>query len=144
MTEPVAYLLSDRLAPLPEVIPAWRINDFRHLNGARWTVTPLYAGAMAGGPAERALADDILSELVRARAKFPGKNVTFAALSEEVGELATALFEEGSDRVRHEAVQVAVMAMRVVLDGDHCFDDWRRDKGLDPLDPALRGAGGEP
>jgi hypothetical protein len=52
---------------------------------------------------------------------------------EEVGELATALFEENKDRVRQEAVQVAVMAMRVVLDGDHTFDNWREEKGLDKL-----------
>lgn len=82
---------------------------------------------------ERQLADDILAELVRARTKFPGKNVTFAALVEEVGELATATFEESRDRVRKEAVQVAVMAMRMVLDGDHTFDDWRASKGLDAL-----------
>lgn len=88
--------------------------------------------------AEQALAADILAELIRARAKFPGKNVTFAALVEEVGELATATFEESSDRVRKEAVQVAVMAMRMVLDGDHCFDSWRAEKGLDHLDPARR------
>lgn len=76
---------------------------------------------------------DIQKELKRAREKFPGKNVTFAAMVEEVGELATALFEENKDRVRQEAVQVAVMAMRVVLDGDHTFDNWREEKGLDKL-----------
>lgn len=83
--------------------------------------------------AEQELLEQIRSELARARAKFPGKNVTFAALVEEVGELATATFEEGRDRVREEAVQVAVMAMRMVLDGDHTFDDWRAERGLDPL-----------
>lgn len=82
---------------------------------------------------EATLSAEILAELTRARAKFPGKNVTFAALVEEVGELATATFEEGRDRVRKEAVQVAVMAMRMVLDGDHTFDDWRASKGLDCL-----------
>ena len=87
---------------------------------------------------EQQLADEILAELVRARAKFPGKNVTFAALVEEVGELATAVFEESAERVRKEAVQVAVMAMRMVLDGDHTFDEWRARKGLDHLDPAQR------
>ena len=93
---------------------------------------------------EDLLAGEILAELTRARAKFPGKNVTFAALVEEVGELATAVFEEGADRVRKEAVQVAVMAMRMILDGDHCFEPWRAEKGLDPLDPALRALkGGE-
>jgi hypothetical protein len=82
---------------------------------------------------EQVLADEILRELVCARSKFPGKNVTFAALVEEVGELATATFEESRARVRKEAVQVAVMAMRMVLDGDHTFDDWRSSKGLDAL-----------
>lgn len=94
--------------------------------------------------AEEALCSEILAELTRARTKFPGKNVTFAALVEEVGELATATFEESADRVRKEAVQVAVMAMRMILDGDHCYEPWRAEKGLDPLDPALRALkGGE-
>ncbi len=87
---------------------------------------------------EELLAGEILAELSRARAKFPGKNVTFAALIEEVGELATATFEESADRVRKEALQVAVMAMRMILDGDHCYEPWRAEKGLDPLDPELR------
>lgn len=81
--------------------------------------------------------DEVLSavanELARARAKFPGENVTFAALVEEVGELATALFSEEAAAVRAEAVQVAVMALRVILDGDHTFAAWRRDRDLDPL-----------
>ena len=76
---------------------------------------------------------DIRNELLRARTKFPGKNVTFAALVEEVGELATATFEEPRANVRKEAVQVAVMAMRMILDGDHTFDAWRLMKGLDAL-----------
>lgn len=82
---------------------------------------------------ETELCDEILAELSRARDKFPGKNVTFAALVEEVGELAKATFEEPRDNVRKEAVQVAVMAMRMVLDGDHTFDDWRASRSLDPL-----------
>ena len=45
------------------------------------------------------LLSEILRELSRARAKFPGKNVTFAALVEEVGELATAL-AAGDDSAR--------------------------------------------
>lgn len=82
---------------------------------------------------EVTLLNEIDAELGRARAKFPGKNVTFAALVEEVGELATATFEEPRANVRKEAVQVAVMAIRMVLDGDHTFDDWRASKNLDPL-----------
>ncbi|AET73323.1 hypothetical protein EMVG_00037 [Emiliania huxleyi virus PS401] len=81
----------------------------------------------------QALLEEIDDELARARAKFPGDNVTLAALMEEVGELAKATFEEPRANVREEAVQVAVMAMRMVLDGDHTFDAWRASKGLDPL-----------
>lgn len=76
---------------------------------------------------------EVMAELTRARSKFPGKNVTFAALVEEVGELATATFSESRDRVRKEAVQVAVMAIRMVLDGDCTFDAWREKNRLDPL-----------
>lgn len=82
---------------------------------------------------EEQLAYEILAELRRARAKFPGDNVTTLALMEEVGELAKATFEESRTRVRKEAVQVATMAMRVVLDGDQSLDLWRAGKGLDSL-----------
>lgn len=86
------------------------------------------------------LGREIADELARAQAKFPGKNVTFAALIEEIGELATALFSEPAARVRAEATQVSVMAMRVALEGDHTFAEWRQAQGLDPLadpiDPA--------
>src|SRR5690606_36510565 len=90
-----------------------------------------------------ALAAEILAELRRALEKFPGDNVTTLALVEEVGELAKATFEESRDRVREEAIQVAAMAMRVVLDGDQTLDAWRESKGLDPLVVAARpGEGG--
>jgi DNA polymerase III alpha subunit len=108
---------------------------------ARAALQADHAAALARAESpEQALADKILTELARARTKFPGKNVTFAALVEETGELATAIFEETADRVEKEAVQVAVMAMRMVLDGDHCFDEWRKDKGLDALAPTARAA----
>lgn len=69
----------------------------------------------------------INAELERARAKFPKQDiwVTLAALTEEVGELNEAvlqLYASGNPKgrtvldVRKEAVQVAVMAMRVWLD----------------------------
>lgn len=81
--------------------------------------------------------DHILSEIKKevgfARSKFPGDNVTFAALVEEVGELATATFSQSRIDVRKEAVQVAAMAIRLVLDGDCTFDAWRAKFKLDPL-----------
>lgn len=76
---------------------------------------------------------DIIEELARARRLFPGDNVTFLALSEEVGELAKALFEESRENVRKEAIQVAVMAVRIIMDGDCTLSDWRKMKGLDAL-----------
>ena len=82
---------------------------------------------------EQEVLDEILEELTRARNKFPGKNVTFAALVEEVGEVATAIFEESRDNVRKEAIQVAVMACRLILDGDETYEPWRKEKGLDTL-----------
>ncbi|WP_336801445.1 hypothetical protein [Kaistia sp. MMO-174] len=119
-------------------------KDWRGVHSTLFRLTQSQAGRLramlAAAPQppatrsyEEGLTADILAELVRARAKFPGKNVTLAALMEEVGELATATFEEGRERVRKEAVQVAVMAMRMVLDGDHTFDAWRAEKGLDAL-----------
>lgn len=79
------------------------------------------------------LLEEIRVELGRARRKFPGDDVTMLALMEEVGELAKATFEEPSVNVRSEAVQVAVMAIRVALDGDGTLTAWRKQKGLDPL-----------
>jgi len=81
--------------------------------------------------------DHVLAEIRKevgfARSKFPGDNVTFAALVEEVGELATATFSQSRIEVRKEAVQVAAMAIRLILDGDCTFDAWRSKFKLDPL-----------
>lgn len=95
------------------------------------TKPPVHAQQI--GTAERMVMNEIAAELARARAKFPGKNVTLAALMEEVGELAKATFEEPRAAVRKEAVQVAVMAIRMILDGDETYEPWRASKGLDPL-----------
>lgn len=74
---------------------------------------------------------DVEAEVRRARDKFPVANLTMAALTEEVGELAKAMLDEPWKRVRAEAVQVAAMALRVALDGDLSFDQHRRASGLD-------------
>lgn len=92
---------------------------------------------------EKQLIDEILSELARARAKFPGDNVTTLAMVEEAGELAKAAFEEPRKNVRKEAVQTAVMAMRVVLDGDATLRLWRAGQGLDPMIEGERLTGAE-
>lgn len=74
--------------------------------------------------------DEVRAELERARDKFPDASCSLAALTEEVGELAKAMLQEPLDRVRAEAVQVAVMALRVAVEGDSTLDGYRRSLGL--------------
>jgi len=72
---------------------------------------------------------EIEAELAHARAKFPIQNVwmTLAALTEEVGELNQAILQFNHEPykgkteadIRNEAIQVAVMALRVMLDCSH-------------------------
>lgn len=76
---------------------------------------------------------EVRAELVRARTKFPGDRIMTIALAEEFGELCKAILDEPAANVRKEAVQTAVMAARVVLDGDGSVNDWRRERGLDSL-----------
>ncbi|MDP9651680.1 hypothetical protein [Paraburkholderia caledonica] len=76
---------------------------------------------------------EVRAELIRARAKFPGDRIMTIALAEEFGELCKAVLDECSANVRKEAVQTAVMCARVVLDGDGSVNDWRAERGLDPL-----------
>lgn len=75
----------------------------------------------------------VADELHRARAKHPGDNATLAALVEEVGEVSQAMIDHDAAHVRNEAVQVAAMAMRLVLDGDYWMNMYRASKGLDPV-----------
>lgn len=76
---------------------------------------------------------EVRAELVRARTLFPGDRIMTVALAEEFGELCKAILDEPAANVRKEAVQVATMAARVVLDGDGSVREWRALKGLDPL-----------
>jgi NTP pyrophosphatase (non-canonical NTP hydrolase) len=68
--------------------------------------------------------DYIKHEVRRARKKFPSSECSLAALMEEVGELAKALLDRRMCRtlmrgeISAEAVQVAVMAMRIAIEGD--------------------------
>lgn len=79
---------------------------------------------------------EIDAELERARAKFPMPNPTFVALVEEVGELAQALLKckpgspEYSQRVYDEAIQCAVMAIRVLEEGDRDFPSYVAHLGM--------------
>jgi hypothetical protein len=74
---------------------------------------------------EEAFLAAVLVELKRAREKHPGGKHLCVALGEEVGELHRAhLDDEGQDRIYEEAVQVAVVAARIAIDGD---EDFRKD-----------------
>ena len=62
-------------------------------------------------------------EAYNARAKHPGNMHLLAALAEELGELAKAHLEnETPERIRAEAVQVAVVALRIFEEGAGEFD----------------------
>lgn len=84
------------------------------------------------GHEPRILHEEIIEELQRARRKFPTREgldnedllAMLAALGEEVGELCKDVIQflyepkkgKSYESIRAEAVQVAAMAMRVVLD----------------------------
>ena len=97
---------------------------------------PSVKQVLLGPDANRLTEDDfnflscVVSELVRARSKFPSSIHCFAALVEEVGELGKALISEDETCVDAEAMQTAVMAIRVATEGDTSFAVYRNMKGL--------------
>jgi len=56
-------------------------------------------------------------EIYQAREKFPQNEHMMAALAEEFGELGEALLKQKGDW-RHEAIQVACVALRIATEGD--------------------------
>lgn len=80
---------------------------------------------MGGDLETKRILNEIADELAAARQRHPSNGVSFALLMEEVGELAKATFEEPRMNVRKGAVQVAMLAIRVVLDSENTFDEWR-------------------
>jgi NTP pyrophosphatase (non-canonical NTP hydrolase) len=71
----------------------------------------------------------IRSEVLRARAKFPKNRKLLAALTEEVGEVARALLQDGNGQMsRDEAVQVAAIAVRIIEEGDADFDNLSNEE----------------
>lgn len=80
--------------------------------------------------------NDINDELARARNKFPDNKFLLNALFEEVGELSQAMIQRECEPdksvkcadIYKEAVQVAVMAIRVATEGDHTLRSY--DPGL--------------
>ena len=76
---------------------------------------------------------EIDAEYTNATTKFPSSTLSTIALMEEVGELATALLDEPLENVRKEAVQVAVMAIRIAVEGDDTVNAYRKLNGLDIL-----------
>ncbi|URI11031.1 hypothetical protein MW290_18860 [Aquincola tertiaricarbonis] len=122
--------LFDRAKAAEDALEALRAPGLRAVGATTADATD------AGLPADAdvdAFLSDVRAELVRARAKFPGDRIMTVALAEEFGELCKAVLDEPAANVRKEAVQTAVMAARVVLDGDGSVREWRALKGLDPI-----------
>lgn len=63
----------------------------------------------------------ISAELERARNKFPGAADLTVALMEECGELAQATLKNDRENIIKEAIQVAVVAIRIIEEGDATF-----------------------
>jgi hypothetical protein len=68
---------------------------------------------------DKTIIEDLSSELLRARAKFPsGYNLNFAAM-EELGELVAAQMQNlPKFEIRKEAIQVMAMCVRIIEEGD--------------------------
>jgi hypothetical protein len=92
---------------------------------------PLAAGKSLSGLLS-AFLDEVADEHARATAKFPDPGCSLAALTEEAGEVAKAMLDEPSDRVRKECVQLATMAARVALEGDPTMSGYRDRRGAGP------------
>lgn len=86
--------------------------------------TPAGAGARDRARVRQAETFEALAREIRhARKKFPGNRFLLAALTEEIGELAQALLQKDErEQIRHEALQVACVALRIYEEGDAIFD----------------------
>jgi hypothetical protein len=71
-----------------------------------------------GEPMNDRTAEALAQEIARCRKKFPGNRFLLAALVEEVGELAEALFAGSDEEIRKEALQVACVALRIYEEDD--------------------------
>lgn len=118
------------------------VGDTYELDATKMSSAPADADDMAflgGADAQEeearveAFLAEVRAELLRARDKFPGDRIMTLALAEEFGELVKAVLDEPPENVRKEAVQVAVMAARVALDGDSSVGLWRAEAGLAPM-----------
>lgn len=80
-------------------------------------------------PSEKT-ARKVLAELDRARAKHPGNAKLLAALGEEYGELCAAMLQDlPREKIVHEALQVACVAIRIIEEGDSDFSpdkEWSK------------------
>jgi len=72
---------------------------------------------------------ELKQEIVFARHKFPSSDGCMNALTEEVGELAKAYFDEPWGHVWKEAIQVAAMACRAAVEGDETLLVIRQKRG---------------
>lgn len=79
-------------------------------------------------------------ELVHARTKFPSNRYLMTALAEEIGEMADAwLAEPNSPHARHEALQVACVAMRIAMEGADPVGECREIvEAMQDLEPQAR------
>ena len=68
---------------------------------------------------------DVISEINRARRKFPDPSNLTVAFAEEAGEVVKAVMSEAWSHVYEEAVQAAAMACRLAVEGDPLQREYR-------------------
>lgn len=79
----------------------------------------------------RLILDEIDQELEIMLQNYPSPIANMAALTSRVGDLSSVMSKEPAHWVREEAIKVAVMAIRVALEGDPYCDLYRCSVGLD-------------
>jgi hypothetical protein len=89
--------------------------------------------ALGNPPSLHSLLQDVAKETNRARSKYPGENANVGVLLEYVGKLSAATLRSPRAEVQRRAIQVAAMALRVILDGDTTLDAWRDRFEVEPL-----------
>lgn len=71
-----------------------------------------------------------------ARDKHPLNRNILLAMSRWLGGLVWAYFKGSPDEIRNRATVLAVLAVRIIEEGDQSINLHRQERGLDPYNPA--------
>lgn len=135
---------NDGLSAYPDITTSALVDELRFRGrmatkglcpfcGQSWDASPCHIGKahhVGGVNSAVVFVADVLAELEDAHERYPAPDGVIAALASEVGELAVAYLRAPLKTVYTEAVQVAVVALRVATEGDPTLDKLRSKRGL--------------